>query len=53
MFFLYNIIAKEKIFSAFSPIKMVIYVPGKVVYLDDTTVYCACLCAGFVDFGFD
>ena len=31
-----------KYFSALSPVKTVIGVPGKVVYLQYSTVYCAC-----------
>ena len=35
-----------------SPVKTVIGVPGKVVYLNYTTVYCACLSVVFIAFSF-
>ena len=34
-----------------SPVKTVIGIPGKVLYLHET-VYCACLSVGLVAFGF-
>ena len=41
---------QEKWFSALSPVKTIIGVPGKVVYLHYTTVYCVCLSVVLVAF---
>ena len=45
--FLYEIedVPQKKKFSTLSPLKTIIGVPGKVVHLHYTTVYCACLIA--------